>query len=50
MGPSRVLPGQNSKVSVMVWLCGMGALHMCDGTINVLKYIQVLDQHLLPYK
>ncbi|KAJ0019198.1 hypothetical protein NQD34_006767 [Periophthalmus magnuspinnatus] len=36
--------------SVMVWGCvsahGMGNLHMCEGTINADRHIQVLEQRL----
>ena len=45
--------GQNPS-SVMVWGCisaqGMGNLHICEGTINAERYIQVLEQHMLPSK
>ena len=38
--------------SVMVWGCvsalGKGNLHFGDGTINAEKYIQILEQHMLP--
>ena len=38
----------------MVWGCisaqGMGNLHICEGTINAERYIQVLEQHMLPSK
>lgn len=38
--------------SVMVWGCisanGMGNLHICKGTINAERYIEVLEQHMLP--
>ena len=38
--------------SVMVWGCvsalGKGNLHFCDGTINAEKYIEILEQHMLP--
>src|SRR4029434_7522951 len=38
--------------SVMVWGCvsalGKGNLHLCDGTINAEKYIEILEQHMLP--
>ncbi|KAL6458326.1 hypothetical protein MHYP_G00335560 [Metynnis hypsauchen] len=38
----------------MVWGCvsahGMGNLHICEGTINAERYIQVLKQHMLPSK
>ena len=38
--------------SVMVWGCvsasGMGNWHICEGTINAERYIQVLEQHMLP--
>ena len=40
--------------SVMVWGCvsahGMGNLHICEGTINAERYIQVLEQHIVPSK
>ena len=40
--------------SVMVWGCvsasGIGNLHICEGTINAERYIQVLEQHMLPSK
>ncbi len=36
----------------MVWgcmsACGMGSLHIWKGTINAERYIQVLEQHMLP--
>ncbi len=28
--------------------CGMGSLHIWKGTINAERYIQVLEQHMLP--
>lgn len=38
--------------SVMVWGCmsakGVGNLHFIDGTINAQKYINILEDHLLP--
>ncbi len=38
--------------SVMVWGCvsayGMGNLHICEGTIYAERYIQVLEQNMLP--
>ncbi len=38
--------------SVMVWGCvsalGKGNLHFCDGTINVEKYIEILEHNMLP--
>ena len=38
--------------SVMVWDCvsalGKGNLNFCDGTINAEKYIEILEQHMLP--
>ncbi len=38
--------------SLMVWgcmsACGMGSLHIWKGTINAERYIQVLEQHMLP--
>uniref|UniRef100_A0AAR2J4N9 Tc1-like transposase DDE domain-containing protein n=1 Tax=Pygocentrus nattereri TaxID=42514 RepID=A0AAR2J4N9_PYGNA len=40
--------------SLMVWgyvsAHGMGNLHICEGTINAERYIQVLEQHMLPSK
>ena len=40
--------------SVMVWGCvsahGMGNLHICEGTINAERYIQAVEQHMLPSK
>ena len=38
--------------SVMVWGCvsalGKSTLHFCDGTINAEKYVEILEQHMLP--
>ena len=38
--------------SVMVWGCvsalGKGNLYFCHGTINGEKYIEILEQHMLP--
>ncbi|KAI5086023.1 hypothetical protein C0J45_23513, partial [Silurus meridionalis] len=38
--------------SLMVWgcmsVCGMGSLHICKGIINAERYIQVLEQNMLP--
>ncbi len=38
--------------SLMVWGCisaySMGSLHVLEGTMNVEKYIKVLEQHMLP--
>uniref|UniRef100_A0AAY5KWM7 Uncharacterized protein n=1 Tax=Esox lucius TaxID=8010 RepID=A0AAY5KWM7_ESOLU len=38
--------------SMMVWGCssayGMGDLHICESTINVEQYIEVLEPHTLP--
>ncbi len=38
--------------SLMVWGCisayGMGSLHVLEGTMNVERYIKVLEQHMLP--
>ncbi len=40
------------QASLMVWgcmsACGMGSLHIWKGTINAERYIQVLEQHMLP--
>ena len=37
-----------------LWGCvsahGMGNSHICEGTINAERYIQVLEQHMLPSK
>ncbi len=37
---------------LMVWgcmsACGIGSLHIWKGTINAERYIQVLEQHMLP--
>ena len=37
---------------VMVWGCvsalGKGNLHFCDGTIYAQRYIEILEQHMLP--
>ena len=51
-------PHKDQKpASAMVWRCvsayGMGNMHICEGTINAERYIQVymlLEQHLLPSK
>uniref|UniRef100_A0A9J8B2T7 Tc1-like transposase DDE domain-containing protein n=1 Tax=Cyprinus carpio carpio TaxID=630221 RepID=A0A9J8B2T7_CYPCA len=41
-----------NPASLMVWgcmsACGMGSLHIWKGTINAERYIQVLEQHMLP--
>ncbi len=29
---------------------GMGSLHVLEGTINVERYIKVLEQHMLPFR
>lgn len=38
----------------MVWLCvsaiDMGNLHICDGTVNAERDIQVLKQHMVQSK
>lgn len=38
--------------SVMVWGCmssrGVGNLHIIDGTVNALKYENILEEHLIP--
>ncbi len=38
--------------SLMVWGCisvyGMGSLHVLEGTMNAERYINVLEQHILP--
>ncbi len=37
---------------LMVWGCisayGMGSLHVLEGTINAERYIEILEQHMLP--
>uniref|UniRef100_A0AAR2IMB0 Tc1-like transposase DDE domain-containing protein n=1 Tax=Pygocentrus nattereri TaxID=42514 RepID=A0AAR2IMB0_PYGNA len=47
-------PPVQKPASLMVWGCvsahGMGNLHICEGTINAERYIQVLEQHMLPSK
>ncbi len=38
--------------SLMVWGCinayNMGSLHVLEGTVNAERYIQVLEEHMLP--
>src|SRR4029434_8851544 len=54
----RTIQTVNSKVqkpgSVMVWGCvsalGKGNVHFCDATINAEKYIEILEQHMLPLR
>ncbi len=40
------------SASLMVWGCisayGMGSLHVLEGTMNAERYINVLEQHMLP--
>ena len=53
-GPSRSLSAHSSEpVSVMVRGHAsargiMGNLHICEGTINAGRWIQVLERHVLP--
>uniref|UniRef100_A0A9J8CSW9 Transposase n=1 Tax=Cyprinus carpio carpio TaxID=630221 RepID=A0A9J8CSW9_CYPCA len=50
--PSCYQHSVHKPVSLMVWgcmsACGMGSLHIWKGTINAERYIQVLEQHMLP--
>ncbi len=50
--PSCYQRSVQKPASLMVWgcmsACGMGSLHIWKGTINAEKYIQVLEQHMLP--
>ncbi len=50
--PSCYQRSVQKPASLMVWgcmsACGMGSLHIWKGTINVERYIQVLEQHMLP--
>ncbi|KAG2462527.1 TCB1 transposase, partial [Polypterus senegalus] len=50
--PSCYQRSVQKPASLMVWgcmsACGMGSLHVWKGTINAEKYIQVLEQHMLP--
>jgi len=46
-------PTVKNSDGVMVWGCfckdRMGPLVLVDGNINAAKYIQILDEYLLPY-
>uniref|UniRef100_A0A9J7X381 Uncharacterized protein n=1 Tax=Cyprinus carpio carpio TaxID=630221 RepID=A0A9J7X381_CYPCA len=50
--PSCYQRSVQKLASLMVWgcmsACGMGSLHILKGTINAERYIQVLEQHMLP--
>ncbi len=50
--PSCYQRSVQKPASLMVWgcmsACGMGSLHIWKGTINTERYIQVLEQHMLP--
>ncbi len=50
--PSCYQRSVQKPASLMVWgcmsACGMGSLHVWKGTINAERYIQVLEQHMLP--
>ncbi len=50
--PSYYQRSVQKPASLMVWgcmsACGMGSLHIWKGTINAERYIQVLEQHMLP--
>lgn len=52
--PSCYQRSVQKPASLMVWgcmnACGMGSLHIWKGTINAERYIQVLEQHMLPSK
>ncbi len=50
--PSCYQRSVQKPASLKVWgcmsACGMGSLHIWKGTINAERYIQVLEQHMLP--
>lgn len=50
--PSCYQRSVQKPASLMVWgcisACGMGSLHIWKDTINAERYIQVLEQHMLP--
>uniref|UniRef100_A0AAY4DHR7 Insertion element IS150 protein InsJ-like helix-turn-helix domain-containing protein n=1 Tax=Denticeps clupeoides TaxID=299321 RepID=A0AAY4DHR7_9TELE len=50
--PSCYQRSVQKPASLLVWgcmsVCGMGSLHVWKGTINAEKYIQLLEQHMLP--
>ncbi len=50
--PSCYQRSVQKPASLMVWgcmsACGMGSLHIWKGTINAERYIQFLEQHMLP--
>ncbi len=50
--PSCYQRSVQKPASLMVWgcmsVCDMGSLHILKGTINAERYIQVLEQHMLP--
>uniref|UniRef100_A0AAY4C9I9 Tc1-like transposase DDE domain-containing protein n=1 Tax=Denticeps clupeoides TaxID=299321 RepID=A0AAY4C9I9_9TELE len=50
--PSFYQRSVQKPASLMVWgclsACGMGSLYVWKGTINAEKYIQVLEQQMLP--
>ncbi len=50
--PSCYQRSVQKPASLMVWgcmsACGMGSLQHLKGTINAERYIQVLEQHMLP--
>ncbi len=49
---ARYQPSVQKPASLMVWgcisACGMGSLHVLEGTMNAERYIKVLEQHMLP--
>ncbi len=50
--PACYLHSVQKSASLMVWLCisayGRGSLHVLEGTMNAERYINVLEQHMLP--
>ncbi len=52
--PACYQPSVQKPASLMVWGCrsayGMGSLHVLEGTMNAERYINVLEQHMLPFR
>lgn len=50
--PECLMPTMKHPVSVMVWGCmsasGVGRLTVCDGIVNGVKYIEILQTKMLP--
>ena len=48
------LPSVQKPASLIVWRCisayGMDTLHVLEETINTERYINVLEQHMLPFR